>query len=138
MLAEREANRRTEEVRTEEQNNRATEQQNNETFCVSLAEGEFLAEVADEVAILAGEMDEFEAAAKAFAMAEQGSDAERFEAVGQREFEKSASADRHIGGEQQTHAFLVEIIGTAMDGGLSVGRDANAEVNPVAWNLTTG
>jgi hypothetical protein len=103
-----------------------------------LAQGEFLAEVADEVALFAGEMDEFEAAAKAFTMAEQGTDAEGFEPVGQREFEKGAGADGHIGGEQQTHAFLVEIIGTAMDGGLSVGRDADAEVNPVAWNLTTG
>ena len=103
-----------------------------------LAEGEFLAEVADEVALFAGEVNELEAAAEAFAMAEERANAEWFGAVGKREFQKRASADGHVGGQQQAHAFLVEIVGAAMDGGLSVGSDADAEINPVAWNLTTG
>jgi hypothetical protein len=94
--------------------------------------------VADEVALFAGEVNELEAAAEAFAMAEERANTEWLGAVGKDEFQKRASAYVHVGGQQQPHAFLVEIVGAAMDGGLSVGRDADSEVNPVAWNLTTG
>ena len=94
--------------------------------------------MADEVAFFAGEVDEFEAGAEAFAMAEQGTEAERFHAIGQGELDHGSGTERQVGGQQEADAFLVQVVGPAMNGGVALGREANAKVNLVAEDLTIG